>query len=78
MSDPICHYVRPEDEGDYDADYTRIRAVCGAECLLDPDGEPLPDDFDFVLAPDPKQLTDCMPCLEHLAEHVRALEAVGA
>jgi hypothetical protein len=27
--------------------YTRIRAVCGAECLLDPEGEPLPDDFDF-------------------------------
>ena len=78
MSDPICHYVRPEDEGDWDADYTRIRAVCGAECRLDPDGEPLPDDFDFVMAPDPKQLTDCMPCLEHLAKYVRALEAVGA
>jgi hypothetical protein len=78
MHEPICHYVRPEDEGDWDADYVRIRAVCGAECLLDPDGEPLPDDFDFVLAPDPKQLTDCMPCLEFLAEYVRALESVGA
>jgi len=68
MGEPICHYVRPEDEGDWDADYTRIRALCGEECLLGPDGEVLPSDFDFVLAPDPGQLTDCMRCLKKRAE----------
>jgi hypothetical protein len=64
----IVHYVRPEDEGDYDAAYTRIKAVCGAECLLDPEGEIIPDDFDFVIAPDPRHITDCMPCLVKIAE----------
>jgi hypothetical protein len=68
MIEPIIHLVRPEDEGDWDALYTRIRAVCGAECLLDPDGEPLPADFDFVHTPDPRQLCDCIPCLEQLTK----------
>lgn len=68
MVEPIIHLVRPEDEGDWDAPYTRIRAVCGAECLLDPEGEPLPEDFDFVHMPDPRHLCDCMPCLEQLTK----------
>jgi hypothetical protein len=78
MKEPICHYVRPEDEGDWDADYTRIRAVCGAECLLDSEGEPIPEDFDFVLAPDPRRLTDCWPCLEKLAEPLKLTRTVSA
>lgn len=78
MQEPICHCVREEDEGDWDADYTRIRAVCGAECLLDPEGEPIPADFDFVLAPDPKGYTDCWPCLEKLAEPLALARTVRA
>jgi hypothetical protein len=78
VTEAIIHYVRPEDEGDYDAPYTRIRAVCGAECLLDPEGEPIPADFDFVMAPDPRNLTDCMPCLVRLVEPVAKRTSVPA
>lgn len=75
---PIIHYVRPKDEGDYDAPYTHITAVCGAECLLDPEGEPIPYDFDFVGAPDPRHLTDCMPCLVNLAAPITKRTTVRA
>jgi hypothetical protein len=67
-SQPICHYVSPDGEGDWDADCTLIVARCGATCILDPDGKPLPADFDFVLAPDPRELTDCWGCLSKLSE----------
>jgi len=78
MRATIIHYVTPEGEGDWDADYTPIEAVCGASCVLDPDGEPDPSDFDFVMAPDPRQLTDCWACLSKMSEPVEAREAVSA
>jgi hypothetical protein len=78
MNEPTCHYVTPEGEGDWDADVTLIRAVCGNGCFLLEDGEPIPADFDFVLAPDPRQLTDCTACLVKLTEPVGAQESVSA
>ena len=78
MNEPICHYVAPEGEGDWDADWTPIVAVCGASCILDQEGEPMPADFDFVCAPDPHQLTDCWECLSKLTEPARKRESVSA
>lgn len=74
----VCHRVNPEDEGDMSATYTRVRALCGAECLIGPDGSPIPDDFDYVLSPDPLQLTDCGPCLDKLTRWSVGRESVGA
>lgn len=67
MNEPLCHCVREEDIDDLDSPYTKVRAVCGKEALLDPEGWPIPEDFDFVIAPDKNNLTDCWPCLEQMA-----------
>jgi hypothetical protein len=44
-----------------------VRAICGKVALFDSEDN-LTDGFDCVLDPDPQQLTDCMPCLEQLAQ----------
>jgi hypothetical protein len=77
-SENICHYVTPEGEGDWDADVTVIIAICGASCILDSEGWPTPADFDFVLAPDPLQLTDCWECLTKMAEPIQSKEKMSA
>lgn len=64
----LCHYVALDGEGDYDADYTEIVALCGKRAVLDPDGQVIPEDFDFVGEPDPFDLCTCAPCLAKLTE----------
>ena len=63
----VTHCVRPEDVKE-DPLFRHVRAVCGAHCVLGPDGEPsIPASFDFVYDPDLDCEVDCWGCLIRMA-----------
>jgi hypothetical protein len=61
----ICHIEASSTS--WDDPITLITAECGARGIVFDDGEIMPEDFDFVLPPDPNHQCDCGPCLDALA-----------
>lgn len=70
----ICHI---EASANFDEEPTVVTAVCGAQCLIFEDGEPIPPDFDFVLPRDAAK-ADCWPCLQGEAERAKREEMADA
>lgn len=61
------HHVSSDNDGDYDAAITIVRADCGALATIVDGGETSPPDFDFVIQDDPQSLTDCWRCLSRMS-----------
>lgn len=72
----ITHYVPDGNMVENENEYLEVRALCGATCVIDPEGFTIPADFEFVVAPDPWNLTDCWPCLERWARLMKARKNV--
>lgn len=45
-------------------DQVGVEALCGALGFEFDDGTLIPDEFDYVFLPDPKNVATCMPCLD--------------
>jgi hypothetical protein len=56
----IIHHV----EVDWDLPDTKVRAYCGAEAVVKPSADVVPEDFDFVFEENPKRqsVATCEAC----------------